>query len=306
MRIRSYFVLLLCLCLLGALWGCAKPAPSSPKSVGICLRDDALPIHTAAKSVLTEQIGHTALSEAKGEASMQLRQAEVYLQEGYSLLVAESVDQETALALATLSQQYQTPIIFTEFSTDHTLAEQAYCGSYLGYDPAQAGAALAELLAQFPYGADTNQNGQVAYLLITGPQEDPFHAAAAQGFADAMADDHLLETLVCDGTSESAQQLFDQMLADHGRDIEVVFTTNEAIATGVVNAIRRRGWYPGTDSYVLTISKQDDTQILQNGVSGIAIPDTDAYGALISQLAQDLLKKSPATNRVLAPWIAKR
>ena len=101
MRIRSIFVIFLCLCLTGALCGCNDPEAQSV-SVGICLKDTPLSIHTAAKDALTARIGHTALSEANGDAALQLRQAEVYLQEGYGLLVADPVDEATALALAEL------------------------------------------------------------------------------------------------------------------------------------------------------------------------------------------------------------
>lgn len=300
---RRYFVFFLCLCLAGMLWGCSEPPQTT---VGMCLSERALPIHTAAIDALSKQIVPIAQSNAGGDPSLQLQQAEAYFQEDYSLLLAEPVDPQTAAALAELSVQYRKPILFTDFSPDHSIARQAAAGSHIGYDPAHAGILLEGLIAQLPNGGDTNLDGIITYLLVSGPEEDALSVALAQGCEDAMAEAYLLEKILCDGSSDSASALSSQALAAYGRDAEVILTTDDAIAQGVLDAIRDRGWIPGTDGYVLSISLQESARSLvaDGKLSGLVIPDTAAYSTLITGLALDLLNETPKTSHVLAPWIA--
>lgn len=301
MTSRKCLVLILCLCLSFVLLGCGG---SSRSVVGICLSSTALPIHNAAADTLTEQVARTVLSESVGDAALQLRQAEVYLQEDYSLLLAEPVDPQTGKALAQLAEKQNTPIIFSDFSADHTVAEQVSIASHIGYDPARAGMLLAGLVSSLPGGGDANEDGVISYLLICGPEEDPFHAAVAQSCQGFLFQKALIEKLVCDGSAASANALCGQALAAYGRDVDVIFTTDDAIAQGVLEAVKSRGWTPGADGYVLTVGRQASTQALfeQGELSGLVLPDAAAYSALVVQLAEDLLQETPKTNHVLAPW----
>ncbi len=307
MRIRSIFVIFLCLCLAGVLCGCNEPDPvSTTMSVGMCLKGKPLPIHTAAKDALTEQIGPTSLSDANGDAALQLRQAEVYLQEGYGLLVVEPVDESTAQTLVALSDQYQTPILFIEFSDNQNIIQQTNLNSHIGYSPYMARVELKKLMDLLPSGGDTNLDGEVSCLLITDSSQDPFREAVVQHFMDGTDENLLLQVITCDGTTLSAREVCDQTLAAYGRDIEVVITTTADIAAGALEAIRGRGWYPGTDNYVLAVDLEDCSWLLEEGASGVVFPDAEGYAALVASVADELLLLTPRQYGILAPWLAKR
>ena len=165
---------------------------------------------------------------------------------------------------------------------------------------------LKKLMDLLSNGGDTNQDGEVFCLLITDSSQDPFQEAVAQHFLDGMDENLTVQVITCDGTTQSAREVCDQTLAAYGRDIEVIFATGADIAAGALEAIRGRGWYPGTDNYVLALDQEDCSWLLEAGASGVVFPDAEAYGTTVVSAAEKLLLPIPQPDSVSAPWLAKR
>ena len=137
-----------------------------------------------------------------------------------------------------------------------------------------------QIAAALPNKGDMNGDGVVSYVMLQAEEMLIDTQLRSQSCIDAMTEAgavlNCLGTVTTDGTAEISQLRCAQLLAQYGKDIEVIFCNTDTIALGALEAVKGGGWDPGTDIYLLGI-----------GVSAEALEKVE-QGQLTGTVARDV------------------
>lgn len=165
---------------------------------------------------------------------------------------------------------------------------------FVGYHMENAGETLATLIPMLPLGGDSNEDGSISCLLLTGPsgwETQMWQKGLDSGMSQSPLPIDILETLSTDLSEDAAKAAVAKILAKYGRDIEVILTSSEILAEGAAQAISARGWTQGEDFFLLSTGTLDK---LENR-SGMAFIQEEAYISLLCKAVADTISgKSPA------------
>ena len=97
-----------------------------------------------------------------------------------------------------------------------------------------------------------------------------------------------------------------QALAEYGKDIEVIFCSNDAMAAGALEAIKDGGRTVGQDVYLLGIDGEHHALVLIRGgeMTGTVALDTKSFTQKVTELADDLLRGRRVENRNIIGYTA--
>lgn len=169
---------------------------------------------------------------------------------------------------------------------------------YAGFDMDGAGQTLIQLISYMPSGGDTNEDGLVSCLVLTGSSQwemSQWQAGLQSGISQAALPIEILQTLSCDG-EEAAREAVSGALAQYGRDIEAILCPSEALAEGAAKAISGRGWVQGEDFYLLSTGTLDHME----NRSGMAYYRQEDYVQLICEAVEDTLSGKAPRDYLLA------
>lgn len=296
--------LLLVLVLVVCLVSCQHAQNNAPK-VGLCFRQcDANAEYCRLVRETLNQAGyHVKVVDAMNDQSRQTEQIGKLIQDNYDFLVVEPVMVSTSQQLAAQITEAQIPAVFVNYEPDGAALEQWDKLCYVGCLKDQHGSLQGDLILQTKHKGDINGDGTVSCLVLSGPEDDILAQLQAAGCIDTLADAHLSVSQVCtlwgDWTLESGRKRCADALAQYGRDIEVIFCGNDAIALGALEAIRAGGWKVGADYYLTGIggTEQALQAILMGNMTGTVMEDPKAQAQQILSVAQALLSDQGVEKR---------
>lgn len=115
-----------------------------------------------------------------------------------------------------------------------------------------------------------NGNGKVDYIMIKGDPEniDAQYRTeySIKALQDAKMEVNKLDEQVGNWDQAQAQSLVANALAKNGKDIEVVFCNNDAMALGALQAIQAAGRTVGKDIYLVGVDALEEA--CQNVLNG--------------------------------------
>ena len=246
----------------------------TPK-VGLCLADVDSEIEEKLQSAL-KKAGYTVLVECgENNQDIQNRQVESLLKKGVKLLIVQPVDPENADAVLEMADQ--TPVLFME-SAPESLGES----HFVGWSQEKMGHMQASLLDKYLAKADVNGDRYVKYMLLSASEDGKYLKAVVEsaGTYNAVK----LEEAVCEGTAEEAKAILKKAFSKYGRDLELVFCDDSALALGAIAAVRENGRTPGRDVIVIGAGMASDCE------------EAVRTGAMIAALVED---KAVLCNQVI-------
>ncbi len=230
-----------------------------------------------------------------------------------NLMIINPVDRLSTYAIINKQREMGIPVIFFNrepLQKDLELWEKAY---YVGAKAEQSGQLQAELVMELfgnnPYQLneyDKNGDGIIQALILKGEPghqdaeirtEEVVQVFVKQGYTI----DTILE--VANWERSQAYENMEDILKEHGEEIEVVLSNNDAMAIGAIQQMRESGFFTDTNENG-QIDMADDTWIPVVGIDGIAeavelikqgylygtvINDSDAQALAIIELAELIL-----------------
>ncbi len=266
------------------------PAPPAPKA-GLLLRNltageqDARNLQSG-----LESLGYEVLTrDAENDQSKQNEQATALLSEGCEVLVLQPV--MTSGLDVLLGELGNVPVLILDAKPElEQLPENV---AVLCPKEEQAGEVQAKLPPMLPGGGDLNGDGKVSVLMIQGPADHVDATARAAAFLVAMEAETYTVLEIVEGawTQEGGKTACAPMLSKYGPDLEVIVTSGEDMAFGVLEAIENGGWIPGKDMYVLSVGNSEAirSQVQQGRIHGISAPDSEGRLLLMQELVQALI-----------------
>lgn len=196
--------------------------------------------------------------DGKNDQATQTEQLNNFIAQGKDLLIANLVDPTGADTIIMSAQSAGIPVVLINREPNTTTME-IWPGktTYVGVDARQSGIYQGEIIADLDNSGDINGDGKVSYLMIMG---DAGNVDAEQRTQYSI--ETLEKTIPTEVLGEPQRGNWDQAkgqeitanaLSQYGDQLEVVFSNNDGMALGAVQAINGAGRVINEDIYVVGV-----------------------------------------------------
>lgn len=252
-----------------------------------------------------EQVAGTQASvefkDSQSSQQIQNENIELYIKKKVDVLVVNPVDRTTTSIIINKAKNANIPIVFFNrqpLSDDMKKWNKIY---YVGAKAEQSGAMAGELMADYfkkHPEADKNNDGTMQYVMLKG---EPGHqdAEIRTKYSVKVVEDAgiKVEKLAEDTAGWDRTKGREKMaafLATHGDRIEAVFSNNDDMALGAIDALKGWGYFK-ENKYIPVVgvdATADAIKALEEGtLLGTVLNDAKNQGKALFNLAQVLANK---------------
>ena len=262
-KLIAVIVNLICIC--GIITGCGNHSETGDDlknfKIGISVYDqydnfvdELLEAITAYSEVLEEQYDITVtldVQNAGGNQMVQNDQMDYFIDRECDIVCINLVDRTDASTIIERGKSANIPIIFFNrelVEEDLDRWDKLY---YVGADAFESGIIQGELLveklqADFS-SVDKNGDGVIQYVMLEGQagHQDAIVRTmyAINTVTDAGYEVEKLSDEIANWNRDQGKTKMDQWIQEFGNEIEVVFSNNDAMAVGAVDALKENGYY---------------------------------------------------------------
>ncbi len=256
-----------------------------PLKVGVCIyqfNDNFMTLYrTELQKYLEETYGaQVTVVDGKNDQVEQTNQINSFIAEGVDVLIINLVQSTSAASIIELVKEAGIPTVFINrepSEEDMGLWEEKI--SYVGADARQSGTFQGQIIAETANKGDFNGNGTVDYVMIMGDPENVDAQYRTQFSIKALEEAGLKVNKLFeqrgDWAQEKGQELAATALAQFGKEVDVIFCNNDAMALGAYQAIVDAGRKVGEDIYLVGVDALDEcVEMVNNGtMTGTVLND---------------------------------
>jgi simple sugar transport system substrate-binding protein len=140
--------------------------------------------------------------------------------------------------------------------------------------------------------ADRMGADKLRVVEITGTEDSTPMRQRAIGFREVIAGDdrfEIVESISGDFLKSKGKECMQRIFAERGHDIEVLYSHNDAMTLGAIEAIEEEGLEPGKDIIIITVDgEQGAIDLLKEGKINCVVECTPLIGDTIMALAKKL------------------
>ncbi len=275
-------LLLAVMMLLGAVSAFAE---DKPIKVGVCIyqfNDDFMTLYrTELEKYLKETYGaEVTVVDGKNDQTEQTNQINSFIADGVDVLIVNLVQSTAAAAVTALAKEADIPVVYInrEPSEEDMGAWEGKI-TYVGADARQSGTMQGQIVYDREDHGDLNGNGTVDYVMIMGDPENVDAQYRTEFSIKCLTDNGVQVNKLFeqrgDWMQENGQQLAATALAQFGKDIDVIFCNNDAMALGAYQAIVDAGRKVNEDILLLGVDALDEcVEMVANGqMTGTVLND---------------------------------
>lgn len=210
---------------------------------------------------LAEADGNTynlEFQDGRNDQATQTEQLNNFIAQGKDILIANLVDPTGADQIILSAQSADIPVVLINREPQvETMELWPGKTTYVGVDARQSGIYQGEMIAELDNSGDINGDGVVKYLMIMG---DAGNVDAEQRTQYSV--ERLQETIEAESLGEPQRGNWDQArgqeiaanaLSQYGDELEVIFSNNDGMALGAVQAINGAGRVINEDIYIVGV-----------------------------------------------------
>jgi methyl-galactoside transport system substrate-binding protein len=241
----------------------------SGKKVGVCIYQFSDNFMTLFRTELENYLvslgfkkENITIQDGANDQATQTNQIQNFVTAGVDVLIINPVNSSSAETITDMVVKANIPLVYINREPDKAEEQRwkdnSWKVTYVGCDARQSGTFQGEIIANVGMDKlDMNKNKKVDYIMIEG---DPENVDAkyrtefsVKALKDAGLDVNCLDDEVGNWDQVTAQQLVANALSQYGKDIEVVFCNNDAMALGALQAIDAAGRKVGSDIYLVGV-----------------------------------------------------
>jgi simple sugar transport system substrate-binding protein len=296
--IKRHGSLILIISLILALSACGKPK-ESPADKGIILGFSQIGAESAWRTCHTRSI-----QEAAAEAGVQLlfsnaEQKQENQIKAIRSFIAYQVDVIVFVPIVSAgwdnvlreARDAGIPVLITDRKID--IQDESLYAGYIGTNSVQEGRDAAEFLLSKFKDQDASKKNPVRIVELSGTTGSSAADGRAQGFREVL-DEHpefqIIYSESGDFLRSKGYELMRAILKDYA-DIDVIFSHNDGMTLGVLDAMKEKGLNPGTDIVIVTVdAEQAAIDALRRGEVNCVIECNPKQGPQAMALAKQLAR----------------
>lgn len=250
--------------------------------VGICIyqfNDNFMTLFRNELQSYLESLGFSAdniqIVDGANDQATQTNQIDTFISQGVDVLIVNPVNSSAASTITDKVVGAGIPLVYINREPDadeeQRWADQEWDVTYVGCDARQSGTFQGEMIAELGLDKlDMNGNGKVDYIMIEGDPEniDAEYRTeySIKALEDAGLEVNCLDDQIGNWDQPTAQSLVANSLSAYGKDIEVVFCNNDAMAMGALQSIKAAGRTVGKDIYLVGVDALSEAlEAIQSG-----------------------------------------
>ena len=275
------------------------PASADGGKVGVCIYkfDDAFmtTYRNALEEMLTEKGYEVSVVDGKNDQAEQNNQINNFITQGVDALIINPVMTSAADQIIDLVKTAGIPTVL--INREPTAEQMAVYDKlvYVGCDASQSGTMQGELILDTENKGDINGDGKVSYIMIQG---DPENIDAqlrteysVKALTDAGVEVEELDLQRGDWDRAKGQEIAQNDLTKFGDEIEVVFSNNDDMAIGALQAIQAAGRTVNEDIYLVGVDALDAAlnEVKAGNMTGTVLNDGVGQAAGAVEAMEGLL-----------------
>lgn len=225
-----------------------------------------------------------SIVDGANDQATQTNQIQNFITEGVDVLIINPVNSSSAETITDMVVDANIPLVYINREPDKSEQkrwdEKKWNVTYVGCDARQSGTFQGQMIADIGLDKlDMNKNGAVDYVMIKGDPENVDAQYRTEFSVKALEEAGLkvkkLDEQVGNWDQGQAQSLVANALAKDGKDIEVVFCNNDAMALGASQAINAAGRKVGEDIYLVGVDALSEAleKVLDGSMTGTVFND---------------------------------
>lgn len=234
--------------------------------------------------------------DGKGDQAEQSNQIEAFITQGVDLIIANLVDPTASPTIIEKAKSADIPVVFINREPPEAdLNIWSGKTTYVGADARQSGTFQGEIIRDLPNKGDLNGDGTVSYVMIMGDPANVDAQYRTEFSIKALTDagikvEKLLEQRG-DWVQTRGQEIAAAALAQYGDKVEVIFSNNDGMALGALQAIEAAGRKIGEDIYLVGVDALDEVKTLvdNGGITGTVLNDATGQATKAVEVALKLL-----------------
>lgn len=232
------------------------------------------------------------IQDGANDQATQTNQIQNFITAGVDVLIINPVNSSSAETITDMVVKANIPLVY--INREPSQEEEArwkdnnWNVTYVGCDARQSGTFQGEMIAEIGLDKlDMNGNGKVDYIMIEGDPENvdaQFRTEfSVKALTDAKLEVNCLDDEVGNWDQATAQQLVANALSQYGKDVEVIFCNNDAMALGALQSVQAAGRVVGTDVYLVGVDALSEAleDVLAGTITGTVFNDhfSQSHGA---------------------------
>lgn len=240
--------------------------PVAGGKVGVCIYKFDDNFMTIYRNTLEEKLKNMGFEvtvvDGKNDQATQSEQVDTFISQGVDVLVMNLVQSTAASTVIDKAKAADIPVVFINREpTEEDLASYEKC-TYVGADARQSGTYQGEIIATSENKGDFDGNGVVDYIMIVGDPENTDAQYRTEFSIKALTDAGLKVNKLFEQRGDwdqgKGQELAANALTQFGKQIDVIFCNNDAMALGAAQAITAAGRVVGEDIYLVGVDALDE------------------------------------------------
>lgn len=266
-------------------------------------------------SLETENVKYAiTMVDGKNDMAEQSNQIDNFITQGMDVIILNLVQTSSADAMIDKVVAAGIPLVLINreplaYDKNGKTLDEQYEGilknakvCYVGADARQSGSFQGRIIAELPNKGDVNGDGVVSYIMIEGDPENIDAQYRTQFSIKYLTDNGIkvncLDDQVGNWAQAKGQELCANALAKFGRQVEVVFCNNDAMALGAAAAIQAAGRTVGKDIYLVGVDALDEcVEMVKKGtMTGTVLNDHIGQSHKAVDVAVELLNGKAINN----------
>ncbi len=252
--------------------------------------------------------------DGKNDMAEQSNQIDNFITQGMDVIILNLVQTSSADAMIDKVVAAGIPLVLINreplaYDKNGNTLDEKYEGilknakvCYVGADARQSGSFQGRIIAELPNKGDVNGDGVVSYIMIEGDPENIDAQYRTQFSIKFLTDNGIkvncLDDQVGNWAQAKGQELCANALAKFGKQVEVVFCNNDAMALGAAAAIQAAGRTVGKDIYLVGVDALDEcVEMVKKGtMTGTVLNDHIGQSHKAVDVAVELLNGKAINN----------
>lgn len=247
--------------------------------------------------------------DGKNDQAEQTNQIQNFIAAGVDVIIANLVQSSAAASVIDLCKEADIPVIFINrepSEEDLALWDKV---AYVGADARQSGTFQGEIITALPNKGDINGDGTLGYVMVVGDPENVDARYRTEYSIKAVKDAGMkVKKLVeqrGDWDQAKGQEIVAQALTQYGKEVDVVFCNNDAMALGAIQAIEAAGRVVGKDIYIVGVDALDEAVSLvnQGKMTGTVLNDADGQAHTAADIAIKAAKGEQIEKKYMVDYV---
>lgn len=234
------------------------------------------------------------LTDAQGQTSKQVSDLEDLIARRVSAIFLAPREFEGLEATLQKAKEAKIPVFLIDREAAGKVGEDYV--TFIGSNFVEEGQRVGDWVVK-------NTNGKAGVIILEGTAGSSVARDRNQGFMDAIKaspDIKILASQPANFTRAEGQKVMENLIQAHGKNITVVYTHNDEMALGAIQALKAAGMNPGKDVKVVSVDGQKSAlEAIQAGDMNVTVECNPRFGSIAFDTYEKLLKGEQIPPKII-------